>query len=150
MRANQINPIIAIEGSSCGRQKNLRALDALKLRTGQASDYPTLLDTLLKKLEDAEPGYTTTNVIPLCIDIKCYDFVEKLLVRKHKNHSFQVFFPVNDPFHIYKTYAESVFENYHALFFHPICAAIFPASQTKGVFQNIQLSQVTLYMCLMK
>lgn len=140
MRASEVVPIIAKEGSSCGRLKNLMALDALKLSTNKADDYRIVFNTILKKLIQA--GYSNVNVIPLCIDIQCYEFLEKLLAKLSKDHRFQVFFPINDFFHVLKQYAGSVFSNYHKLFFVPLCAAIFPPSHHTGVFESPPLSQV--------
>jgi len=117
LRASDVNPIIAKEGSSCGRLKNLIPLEAFNLSTNQAKDYHTLLDKILKRIEKAMKDYTINNVIAMCVDVQCYEFIEKLLAMLSRNHRFQVIFPTNDFFHVVKQYATSVFKNYHKLFF---------------------------------
>ena len=81
----------------------------------------------------------------MCIDVQCYEYIEKLLHSLPQDHRFQVIFPTNDFFHVVKQYASSVFLKYHKLFFVPVCDAIFPPNH-RDVFESPSLSQV-MHIC---
>ena len=144
-RADKVSSTVVKEGHSGGRLEHLVALDALKLSTNKAVDYPVLLQFFLDKIEAVNPGYATTNIIPLCVDIQCYEILEKLFCRLPRNHRFQVFFPVNDFFHVHKQYIKGVFESYHKLFFAPACRVMLPSGHAE-VFVSPSLAHM-IHIC---